>query len=127
MPLNTQVIISSRAVLANGGVLAKTGASNICYAAKYRKVPVIVLTGLHKLSPLYAFDQNTFSEQGSPAQVLPFGSKLSHEVMVENPSLDYCPPDLISLFVTNLGTHLPSYIYRLLSEYYVVEDYLLKD
>jgi translation initiation factor eIF-2B subunit beta len=31
---------------------------------------------------------------------------------------DYVPPDLVSLFISNIGANAPSYIYRLLSEYY---------
>jgi translation initiation factor eIF-2B subunit beta len=122
----SKVFIGAQAVLANGGVLATTGASNICWAAKYHKVPVLVLTGLHKLCPLYAFDQNTFNEQGAPSDLLQFGHDFEGQVEIENAAFDYVPPDLVSLFVTNLGAHLPTYIYRLLSEYYFVEDYTLE-
>lgn len=44
------------------------------------------------------------------------------DVDVVNPFYDYISPDLISLFVTNLGGHAPSYIYRLLTENYDQED-----
>ena len=39
-------------------------------------------------------------------------------VSVLNPTADYIPPELVSLFITNAGGHNPSYIYRLLAEYY---------
>ena len=42
-----------------------------------------------------------------------------------NPAYDYIPPDLISLFVTDTGCHSPSYVYRLISEYFASEDHLL--
>ena len=42
-----------------------------------------------------------------------------------NPAYDYVPPELVSLYVTNMGAHQPSYIYRLLAEYYAPEDYQL--
>ena len=42
---------------------------------------------------------------------------------VPNPTLDYVPPELISLFITDTGGHTPSYVYRLLAEYYTREDY----
>jgi hypothetical protein len=62
-------------------------------------------------------------------------------VHVLNPAYDYVPPELISLFITNVyveilkltimnsgtGTHSPSYIYRLLAEYYNPEDYVLEE
>jgi translation initiation factor eIF-2B subunit beta len=39
-----------------------------------------------------------------------------------NPAWDYVPPELVSLYITNSGGHNPSYIYRLLAEYYHPED-----
>ena len=44
---------------------------------------------------------------------------------VPNPIWDYIPPELISLFVTDTGGHTPSYVYRLLAEFYSREDYTL--
>lgn len=38
---------------------------------------------------------------------------------------DYVPPELVSLLVTDIGGHIPSYVYRLLAEYYSREDYTL--
>jgi translation initiation factor eIF-2B subunit beta len=44
---------------------------------------------------------------------------------VHNPAYDYIPPNLVSLFVTDTGGYTPSYVYRLLNEYYSREDYVL--
>ena len=41
---------------------------------------------------------------------------------VASPEFDYVPPELVSLFVTNQGGHQPSYIYRLLTEFYSPQD-----
>ena len=49
-------------------------------------------------------------------------SAFSHVV---HPTLDYVPPELISLFITDTGGHTTSYVYRLLAEYYTREDYAL--
>jgi translation initiation factor eIF-2B subunit beta len=46
-------------------------------------------------------------------------------VEVHNPAYDYIPPNLVSLFVTDTGGYTPSYVYRLLAEYYSREDYVL--
>lgn len=46
-------------------------------------------------------------------------------VEVANPCFDYVPPHLVSLFVTDTGGYTPSYVYRLLAEYYSREDYVL--
>ncbi len=46
-------------------------------------------------------------------------------VEVVNPAYEYIRPELISLFVTDTGGYTPSYVYRLLAEYYSREDYVL--
>ena len=51
----------------------------------------------------------------------------SSYVHVPNPTFDYVPPELVSLFVTDTGGYTPSYVYRLLAEYYTREDYALSN
>lgn len=121
-----KVIIGVHAVLANGGLLAHTGAQNICMAAKQHAVPVVVVTGLHKLCPLYAFDQETFNEQNAPSQIMKFEEAGDEKVDLENPAFDYVAPEYVSLYITNVGGHNPSYIYRLLQQYYNAQDYHLE-
>ena len=41
------------------------------------------------------------------------------------PLFDYVPPELINLIISNIGGNAPSYVYRLLSEYYHEDDYEL--
>jgi hypothetical protein len=43
---------------------------------------------------------------------------LAATLHVPNPAFDYIPPELISLFITDAGGYTPSYVYRLLTEYY---------
>ena len=45
---------------------------------------------------------------------------------VLNPVLDYVPPALIKLFVTDTDNFEPSYVYRQLIEYYSREDFALE-
>lgn len=40
---------------------------------------------------------------------------------------DYVAPELISLFVTDTGGYTPSYVYRLLAEYYTRDDFRLSE
>eukprot|EP00455_Lapot_gusevi_P015977 TRINITY_DN18155_c0_g3_i1.p2 TRINITY_DN18155_c0_g3~~TRINITY_DN18155_c0_g3_i1.p2 ORF type:complete len:128 (-),score=38.87 TRINITY_DN18155_c0_g3_i1:129-512(-) len=119
-----KVIIGTHVVLANGGMLAHNGAFNIAVAAKAHSVPVLVLTGLYKLSPLFAFDQDTFNDFNQPAQILNFEDPdVVDRVEVINPAFDYIPPEYVDLFISNFGGHNPSYVYRLLAELYSPEDY----
>lgn len=39
-------------------------------------------------------------------------------------TFDYLPPELITLFVSNIGGNSPSYVYQLLNELYCKSDYL---
>ncbi len=127
MPSVSKVIIGTQAVLANGGILAQSGTANVLWAAKHHATPVVVLTGLHKLCPLYAFDQDTFNEHNPPSQIIEYDKVLEGKVDVINPAFDYVEPDLISLFITNFDGNQhgnqPSYMYRLISEYYDLQDY----
>jgi translation initiation factor eIF-2B subunit beta len=38
------------------------------------------------------------------------------------PKYDYVPPDMVSMFVTNLGGQTPQYIYSVLGEFYSKND-----
>jgi translation initiation factor eIF-2B subunit beta len=51
--------------------------------------------------------------------------RFSSRPQVSHPAFDYVPPDLISLYVTNDGNQLPSYVFRQLSEYYHPQDYYI--
>ena len=123
-----KVIIGTHSCLANGGLLNYAGTNGLCIAAKYYKVPVLVVAGLYKLSPLYSFNQDTFNSHGSSNNIISYQkySKLinnNNNISINNPNFDYVSPKLIDLFITNQGGHNPSYIYRLLAEYYDAFDY----
>eukprot|EP01095_Lingulamoeba_sp_RSL-Kostka_P014832 TRINITY_DN6622_c0_g1_i3.p1 TRINITY_DN6622_c0_g1~~TRINITY_DN6622_c0_g1_i3.p1 ORF type:complete len:379 (-),score=97.44 TRINITY_DN6622_c0_g1_i3:300-1436(-) len=124
-----KVIVGTHAVMADGSLITLTGMHSLAQAAKYYSVPFVVCAGIYKLSPLYPLDKDNFTDLNSPGQILPFEevdalcSKHNQDIDVQNPSFDYIPPELISLFLTNShGGKDPSYIYRLLSEYYDMGD-----
>lgn len=117
-----KVIVGTHAVMANGGLISVSGSHMLASAAKHFNVPFVVCTGLYKLSPLYAHDQDSFNELKNPSQVLPFPTAQRYDVSVKNPTWDYVPPELVSLYITNFGAFSPTYIYRLLAEYYHPED-----
>lgn len=51
-----KVIIATHGLMANGGLITASGVLGVCEAAQAHKVPVIVVCGLYKLSPLFPFD-----------------------------------------------------------------------
>ncbi|KAK4748402.1 hypothetical protein SAY87_014988 [Trapa incisa] len=131
------VIVGAHAVMANGGVIAPVGLNMVALAAQRHAVPFVVLAGSHKLCPLYPHNPEVLlNELRSPSELLDFGefsdcmdfgsglgSPLLHVV---NPSFDYVPPKLVSLFITDTGGHNPSYMYRLIADYYSADDLVLQ-
>jgi len=120
-----KVIIGTHTVMANGGLKAISGSHAIALAAKYYSVPLIVCAAQFKLSPQYlcSYDQESFNKFVSPHNVLPFSEgELLSKVQVYNPVFDYVPPELVTLFISNIGGNAPFYSYRLVSELYSTED-----
>ena len=118
-----KVILGTHAVLANGGLVAAAGAKVIAKAASVHKTPVVVVTGVYKLSPVYPFDFDALIEVGDASKVYGYEEgEMVEKVECENPLYDYVPPELVDLYVTNLGGHAPSYLYRIVEDHYRVED-----
>lgn len=135
-----KVILGTHAVLANGDLLAVAGARTIAKAARDHSTPVVVVTGVYKLSPVYPYDWEALVEVGDPGKVVPWdilgevggdhgdGTNDNDDweggnvVKVLNPVFDYVPAELVDLYVTNLGGHAPSFLYRVVGDHYRHED-----
>ena len=136
-----KVILDTHVVLANGGLVAAAGAKMIAMAARMHRAPVVVLTGVYKLSPVHPFDFDALIEYGDAGKVFGYeDGDLVDKVEVENPLFDYVPAELVDLYITNLlvhfpfrlssiplnfgrsGGHAPSYLYRIVSDHYRSED-----
>ena len=123
-----KVIIGTHTVMANGGLKAVNGTHAIALAAKHYSVPLIVCAAMFKLSPQYlcSHDQDAFNKFVSPEDVLKFSDgEIISKVHVHNPVFDYVPPELVTLYISNIGGNAPSYVYRLLSELYHPDDHEL--
>lgn len=98
-----KVILATHTVLANGGLVAAAGAHMIARAAKVHQTPVVVVTGVYKLSPVYPFDVDELVEYGDAGNVVPYqDGEFVENIEVENPLYDYVPADLVDLYITNL-------------------------
>lgn len=118
-----KVILAPHTVLANGSLIAAAGASVIAQAAKEHHVPVVVLSGVYKLSPVYPFDSAELLEQGDPGKVVGFNEgQFIEGVDVVNPLYDHVGAESVDLYVTNLGGCAPSYLYRIVGDHYDMED-----
>lgn len=98
-----KVILATHAVIANGGLIAAAGARLIAKAAKAHKTPVIVVSGVYKLSPEYPFEFESLIEYGDPGNIVEYAEgDLVDNLEIDNPLFDYVPPDCVDLYVTNL-------------------------
>lgn len=122
-----KVLFSPQAVMADGGAICCAGHLMTILAAKEYSVPVVGVTGIYKLSPLFSHNQShALTIMNSPSEVLPYDSPIDLSgVEVLIPAYDFIPPEFIQLYITNNGSHQPSYIYRLLSEFFHPQDYAL--
>ncbi|KAH9698395.1 translation initiation factor eif-2b subunit beta [Citrus sinensis] len=96
-----------------------------------------MISRVNMLCPLYPHNPEVLlNELRSPSELLDFGefsdcmdfgsgsgSPLLHVV---NPAFDYVPPKLVSLFITDTGGHNPSYMYRLIADYYSADDLVVQ-
>lgn len=107
-----KVIIPAHAVLANGGLIASSGCNLVAMAAVHHSVPVVCITGIFKLCPVFPHEgQDTLNELLSPSTVMEYSAltdrKLS-DVEFVNPLHDYIQPDQVSLYgkYNHDGRHL---------------------
>ncbi|CAB4066387.1 EIF2B2 [Lepeophtheirus salmonis] len=125
-----KVIIGTHSVLADGGLEAATGSYTLALAAKHYSVPLIVCSPIYKLSPVFHSSEKGCAANhfDSPRQSLgELGEgEIASLVRTVNPVFEYVPPRLVTLFISNVSGHAPSYVYRLLSEFYHSDDYDLR-
>lgn len=114
-----KVIIGARTVLANGSCVSSAGVASVCECAQQYRTPVLSVTGLYKLSPRYPFDIESLIEVGDTGKIVDFTDhEMVEKVEVMNPLYDYIPPNQVDIYVTNLGGFAPSFLYRLVLDYY---------
>lgn len=153
----SKVILGTHIVHADGSLVAVTGSLPMAKAAKAHNVPVVVVTGMFKVSNdfTYAGETGTLLEEldnATPAEILrthhalltPGGSPeedanqqtrsgvaavsgdqdeedfdlnaLIERCEIVTPYWDRVPQELVTLFITNIGAHPSSMIFRLLKE-----------
>lgn len=120
-----KVIIGTSAILADGGLNAISGSYSIALAAQHYSVPLIVLGSVYKLTPTFipGGDQQKSSILASPAPVLQeLEGQSGGKVRCLNPLLEYVPPQLVTLFISNMSGYSPSYVYRQIGELYHPAD-----
>lgn len=144
MPRISKILLGAHSILANGGLLACAGSRMVAEAAREHSTPTVVLAGVYKVCPDWAWvgigtslanksgmtsvnasQGLTCSNEASPLDVVSFDEEGADQVEIVNPIWDYVDPDRIDLLLTNAGEHPVSLVYRLLSENYDAQDLIL--
>ena len=123
----SKVILDAHAVLEDGSLVAAAGSKAVVKAAKFHRVPVMVLAATYKLSPAYPYDPFKLIEYGEGGKVLPSQDgelQKGLDVGVTNPLFDFVEAEDIDLFVTNQVPAVvsPGYLYRVVREQYDEQD-----
>lgn len=117
-----KVIIGAQAIMADGSVLSASGTFMVAAAAKHYAVPLVICAGLHKLTPLFPHHPDLLYDLLSPSQVVQnskvWNDSWFHQLEISCPRLDLIQSQYIRLLVTNSGGFSPSYVYRILNEFY---------
>ena len=90
------VLLGAEGIAANGGLINKIGTYQICMAAKYLNKPVYVVAEKIKFNKIFPLNQEDVQKS--------FGSSQKDKY----PRVDYTPPDLVDLLITDLGVLTPS-------------------
>lgn len=119
-----KVIIPAYGVLSNGSIVAEAGARALTTAAKWHRVPVIVLAETYKLSPLFPYDPFDFVDYGDMQKVVEYQDREMQLGLqsVKNPVTEFVEAANIDLFITNLGGVATGYMYRTIRDQYHDED-----
>lgn len=98
------VLLGAEGVVENGGIMNKVGSYQIALCAKAHNKPLYVTAESFKFVRLYPLNQ-----QDIPNQIKYKSSTIrTKDLEFEHPNVDFTPPSLITLLVTDLGVLTPS-------------------
>ncbi|KPI41727.1 putative translation initiation factor eIF-2B subunit beta [Cyphellophora attinorum] len=125
----TKCILSAAAVLANGTFTASAGTKAVVKAARFHRVPIVVLAATYKLSPQYPHDSHELVEYADPGKIITtHDGELSQGLSdVRNPLTDVVDGanGEIDLFITNDEGVAGASIYRVVKDLYREEDLVI--
>jgi translation initiation factor eIF-2B subunit alpha len=105
------VLVGAEAVVENGGIVSRIGTYGIAIMAQAHKKAFYVAAESFKFTRLYPLNQCDLPVSSCPTDMTTFATEpLPDAVEVETPSVDYTPPQYISLLLTDLGVLTPSAI-----------------
>jgi translation initiation factor eIF-2B subunit beta len=77
-----------------------SGTQIMASAASFHSTPVVVLTPMYKLTPMFPENDPSFNLLVNPDAIISFDDAQMVEQVI-NPLYDYVPPNQVSLLITN--------------------------
>ncbi|KAF3250450.1 Translation initiation factor eIF-2B subunit beta [Orbilia oligospora] len=114
-----KVLMGTHVILRNGSMITTAGARTVARCAQEHSIPVVVVSGVYKLSPLYPFDPDSMLETGESSTVIGWAdSEMVGNAEIINPTMDFVPGELVDHYITNVGGYTPQNLYKLVEEQY---------
>ncbi|KAK6351795.1 GCD complex subunit gcd7 [Orbilia javanica] len=114
-----KVLMGTHVILRNGSMITTAGARTVARCAQEHSIPVVVVSGVYKLSPLYPFDPDSMLETGESSTVIGWADgEMVGSSEIFNPTMDFVPGELVDHYITNVGGYTPQNLYKLVEEQY---------
>lgn len=128
------VFVGAEGVVENGGIVNKIGTFQIALVAQALSKPVYAVAESYKFVRVYPLNQ--YDIPSETPEIVTFTSRrksfslsaeegnnekslMENELAISNPSVDYTPPQYITLLLTDLGVLTPSGVSDELIKLYV--------
>ncbi|GAB1315167.1 GCD complex subunit gcd7 [Madurella fahalii] len=123
IPRVNKVIFGVKAVYQNGGLLVDSGSCIAAQAAHEYLKPVIALSPVYKFCPEDPSDEVSRGDLGNPSSYVSYANGPEVDALdVENTVTDYIPPELVDVYLTNLGPQTRHHLASILADHYKTED-----
>ncbi|KAK0635884.1 hypothetical protein B0T17DRAFT_61594 [Bombardia bombarda] len=123
MPRANKVIFGAKAVYQSGGLLVDSACCIAARAAQEYSKPVIVLSGVYKFCPFDPSEEVSKVDLGNPMTYVSYGDGPAVDALeVENAVAEYLPPELVDVYLTNLGPQTRDHLGSIISDHYKPED-----
>ncbi|KAK4113498.1 translation initiation factor eIF2b-like protein [Canariomyces notabilis] len=123
IPRVNKVILGAKAVYQNGGLLVDSGCCIAAQVAHEYLKPVIALSPVYKFCPEDPSYDVSRGWLGNPSTYVSYGNGPEVDaIVVENTVTDYIPPELVDVYLTNLGPQTRHHIASILADHYKTED-----
>ncbi|KAK6517348.1 GCD complex subunit gcd7 [Arthrobotrys megalospora] len=114
-----KVLMGSHVILRNGSMITIAGAKTVARCAQEHSIPVVVVSGVYKLSPRYPFDPDSMLETGESSTIVGWeDGEMVGGAEIFNPTMDFVPGELVDHYITNVGGYTPQNLYKLVEEQY---------